>query len=96
MAGLLFCAMNVVLRRARHVRLGRGVFAMAAHMHVASRAPQSVLDHPIDHRLIADLDAALLAVAATHRFVFQNPETPVFTVPPVGGLLSAQVGVTFP
>ena len=52
---------------ARDPRLLRRVLRVAAHVDVAERAPEPVLDHPVDHRLIAELDAAAHSIDVVRR-----------------------------
>ena len=64
---------ELVLRLARDVRFLRGVFGVAAHVHVVERAPEPVFDHAVDDRLIAGFHAAAHPVdverGVGHRFL---------------------------
>ena len=56
-----------VLLARRDAGLGRGVLGVRSHVHVAGAAPEAVLDHAVDHGLIADLHAAPHAVHVVRR-----------------------------
>src|SRR6266513_783556 len=40
---------------------------MSAHVDVAQRAPEAILDHPVDHLLIAELHAVAHAIYVVRR-----------------------------
>ena len=58
---------ELVLLPARDAGLCRRMLAMAAHVHATARAPQPVLDHAVDHLLVAELHAIAHAIHIERR-----------------------------
>ena len=58
---------EVILHLPRDARLLRRVLGVPAHVDVAERAPESILDHPVDERLIAELHAAAHSIVVVRR-----------------------------
>ena len=61
------CAGELVLHLSRDAGLLRRVLGVAAHVDVAEGAPQAVLDHAVDERLIAELHAAAHSIVVIGR-----------------------------
>jgi hypothetical protein len=58
---------ELVLHLARDTGFLRRVLGVPAHVHVAERAPEAVLDHAVDDCLVAELHAAAHSVVVVRR-----------------------------